>query len=193
MLEQHIIDRILEAARTILQRDGVSQLTFRAVAREAGISVGTLAYYFESRAKLLETLLDAHHDEFGKMAQSVLELKKDEIEENLETIRALVRYAFDRQADNRLRIATWMVEWKIPPDRADSSSALLHRATSGLDTDRWSPVERLVVMQMLVYGTQIFAALAPEELCRVTTVDSPAEARQVVEATIGRMVSLLFS
>jgi AcrR family transcriptional regulator len=193
MSEQHVIDRILDAARTILQRDGVTQLTFRAVAREAGISVGTLAYYFESRARLLETVLDVYHDDFAAMAQSVLDLEKDEIEENLEAIRALVRYAFDHQADARLRLATWMTEWKVPSDRADASSALLHRATGQLGSDRWSPAERLVVMQMLVYGTQNFAAIAPEELCRVTTIESPTEARQLVEATIGRMVSLLFS
>ncbi len=193
MDERHVVDRILEAARAILERGDLSQLTFRAVAREAEISVGTLAYYFVSRAELLEALLDPHHDAFAKRAAPVLGLEQGEIGVHLDEVRALVRFAFENQANVRLRLATWMQSWGLPPDRADASSALLAKATEKLQSSRWSREERLVALQLLVYGTQHFAALAPDELARVTTLTSEEDARALVEATIERIVVRVFS
>ena len=51
-------DQILAAARTILHRDGVAQLSTRAVAAEAGVNLSLIHYYFRSREGLLLALLE---------------------------------------------------------------------------------------------------------------------------------------
>ena len=51
------VEDILECARGILVTEGIAALTTRRVARELGISVGNLAYYFASKDDLLQALI----------------------------------------------------------------------------------------------------------------------------------------
>lgn len=44
---------ILEAAKRVVQRDGVTMLTYESVAQEAGVTKGGLLYHFPSREALL--------------------------------------------------------------------------------------------------------------------------------------------
>lgn len=49
-------DHILEAAKRIVQREGVTALTYESVAVEAGLTKGGLIYHFPSREDLLRGL-----------------------------------------------------------------------------------------------------------------------------------------
>ena len=51
------VEDILTCAQGILVREGIAALTTRRVARELGISVGNLAYYFASKDDLLQALI----------------------------------------------------------------------------------------------------------------------------------------
>ncbi|MFI5936835.1 TetR/AcrR family transcriptional regulator [Actinoplanes sp. NPDC051494] len=51
--------RILEAAMRVIERDGVTAVTFEAVAAEAELTKGGLLYHFPSK----EALLDALHED----------------------------------------------------------------------------------------------------------------------------------
>ena len=51
-------DRLLDAASTVLLRDGAHALTLDAVAAEAGVSKGGLLYHFKSKAQLLDALVE---------------------------------------------------------------------------------------------------------------------------------------
>ncbi len=48
---------ILDAALSLLARDGVSGLSIRAVAREAGVALGLVGYYFDDKASLIRAAL----------------------------------------------------------------------------------------------------------------------------------------
>ncbi len=50
-------DRILEALKAVLVRDGSTAVTLEAVAAEAGVSKGGLLYHFRSKEALLDGLL----------------------------------------------------------------------------------------------------------------------------------------
>lgn len=54
--------RILESARTIVERDGMEALSFRQTARAAGVGLGTVRYHFETQEALLEACLDLYHE-----------------------------------------------------------------------------------------------------------------------------------
>ncbi len=49
---------IIKTAQSILLREGLASLTTRRVARELGISVGNLAYYFASKESLLQAIIE---------------------------------------------------------------------------------------------------------------------------------------
>lgn len=63
-------EQLLVAARTVLVRDGLDDLTLRAVAAEAGVHLSTLQYIFHSRAELVDALVervlaDARYGQFA--------------------------------------------------------------------------------------------------------------------------------
>lgn len=61
--------RILEAARTVLIRDGYDATTMRAIASEAGVAVGLAHYHFDSRRQLLEEVVAGIRDHFLGLAE----------------------------------------------------------------------------------------------------------------------------
>jgi AcrR family transcriptional regulator len=50
-------DHLLDAAESVAVRDGVSRLTFDAVAAEAGVSKGGLLHYFTTKEQLVEGMV----------------------------------------------------------------------------------------------------------------------------------------
>ncbi|RYD31266.1 MAG: TetR/AcrR family transcriptional regulator [Verrucomicrobiaceae bacterium] len=55
-------DLLLDAAETVAAREGVSRLTFDAVAAEAGVSKGGLLHYFSSKEQLIEAMVQRSAD-----------------------------------------------------------------------------------------------------------------------------------
>ncbi len=51
---QPVRERLLDAAEQVVARDGVSNLTLEAVAREAAVSKGGLLYHFPTKSALVE-------------------------------------------------------------------------------------------------------------------------------------------
>ncbi|MDR6640675.1 TetR/AcrR family transcriptional regulator [Paenarthrobacter nitroguajacolicus] len=49
--------RILEAALELLSRHGISGINMRAVAREAGVALGLVNYYYEDKSSLISAVL----------------------------------------------------------------------------------------------------------------------------------------
>lgn len=62
-------DSILKAASSIVQRNGVAQLTLEAVAKEAGISKGGLLYHFPSKEALIKGMVDKLNESYGAEIQ----------------------------------------------------------------------------------------------------------------------------
>jgi len=50
-------DRLLDAAEQVVTRDGISNMTLEAVAREAGVSKGGLLYHFPSKSALVTAIV----------------------------------------------------------------------------------------------------------------------------------------
>ena len=50
-------DRLLDAAEAVVARQGIANLTFDAVAAEAGMSKGGLLHYFRTKDRLIEALV----------------------------------------------------------------------------------------------------------------------------------------
>jgi AcrR family transcriptional regulator len=57
---------LLDAASTVIRRDGPQALTLAAVAAEAGVSKGGLLYHFKSKRELLDALVARWMDDFER-------------------------------------------------------------------------------------------------------------------------------
>jgi AcrR family transcriptional regulator len=64
---------IAEAAMRLFRRDGYDRTTMRAIAQEAGVSVGNAYYYFGSKEHLIQAFYDRMQDEHADAAAGVLE------------------------------------------------------------------------------------------------------------------------
>jgi AcrR family transcriptional regulator len=64
--------RILDAALSLFRREGYDRTTMRAVAREAGVSVGNAYYYFSSKEHLVQAFYDGLQEEHAAAAAEVL-------------------------------------------------------------------------------------------------------------------------
>jgi AcrR family transcriptional regulator len=56
--------KLLDAASTVIRRDGPQALTLDAVAAEAGVSKGGLLYHFRSKRQLLDAVVERWLDDF---------------------------------------------------------------------------------------------------------------------------------
>lgn len=64
--------RAIEAAFSILTRDGVGGLTFDSLARESGISKGGLLHQFRTKQGVLYALLEHQRQQFEQIARSYI-------------------------------------------------------------------------------------------------------------------------
>lgn len=64
--------RILASAMTLFRRDGYDRTTMRAVATEAGVSVGNAYYYFSSKEHLVQAFYDGLQVEHAAAAEEIL-------------------------------------------------------------------------------------------------------------------------
>ena len=64
---------IVDAAMRLFNRDGYGRTTMRAIAAEAGVSLGSAYYYFGSKEHLIQAFYDQLQTEHEAAAQRVLE------------------------------------------------------------------------------------------------------------------------
>jgi AcrR family transcriptional regulator len=58
-------NRLLDAAATVVHRDGAQALTLDAVAKEAEVSKGGLLYHFKSKHDLVQAMVERWLEQFG--------------------------------------------------------------------------------------------------------------------------------
>jgi AcrR family transcriptional regulator len=69
--------RIVESALRLFQENGYDRTTMRAIAKEAGVSVGNAYYYFNSKEHLVQGFYDRIAELHGQRSQAVLSTEQD--------------------------------------------------------------------------------------------------------------------
>jgi len=82
---------IVEAAETVFLAQGFAEARMADVAKAAGVSVGTLYNYFESKELVFASLIQIRHSEFFELMQSALSVPVNE-PTPLHLMRALFQY-----------------------------------------------------------------------------------------------------
>jgi TetR/AcrR family transcriptional regulator, cholesterol catabolism regulator len=121
--------RILEAALDLLSRHGISGVSMRAVAREAGVALGLVNYYYDDKTSLIRTALHRVDEHDLKLVAPDPSLAPDE---QLRT--ALRRVAGAELLTTRylsLRLHLWALA-QADEDYAEINAAAFDRYLDGL-------------------------------------------------------------
>jgi AcrR family transcriptional regulator len=82
--------KILEAALSLFMERGFEATTMRAVAEEAGVSLGNAYYYFESKEELVQAFYERSHQEHLAATAPLLEGERDFRKRVLATLHAKI-------------------------------------------------------------------------------------------------------
>jgi AcrR family transcriptional regulator len=174
---------ILDATLRLVAAQGADAVRLRDVARESGVSVGSLQYYFDSRDQLIREAFDQH-------AREVV---------------ALVTLAGDVSATPRARLHAVLEAATLRPDLRGSSALWMEFVTAGLHDEQLRALLenayeawRDMLADVVRAGTETgeFRPLLPPETvvaCLVALIDGfeLAVAIDVADATPAAIVGKL--
>lgn len=180
------MDAIVAASRTILQQEGASGLSFRKVSKRAGVSVGTIAYYFPDRAALVEACLDAHHDWVADELARLVGLRSAgaSLEEVVkEAVQSAFRAMVSDQETLRLRRIRALEEGELDQRRRSHSLRPALDAVAALWTAQGASAdEARLCCQSMIFLVTRYALLSDDELLELTGAEEMAGARKRAEA-----------
>ncbi|HEX3865480.1 MAG TPA: helix-turn-helix domain-containing protein [Gemmatimonadaceae bacterium] len=184
-------DRVLAAARELLEANDAEAFSVDAVARRAGVSRMTVYNQFESKAGLLEALFDSLAAR-GAMTRMSAVFQQRDARAALDDFVALFGefWTESRRAHARLRAAA-----TADPEldraltlrnerRRDGLSVLVRRLSN--ESKPIVPRDRLVTVLFVLLGFDTFDALAGDS---GTPVDVVPVVRRLVRATLGLSAS----
>tara|TARA_B100001750_G_scaffold213399_1_gene195853 strand:+ start:823 stop:1431 length:609 start_codon:yes stop_codon:yes gene_type:complete len=183
--EAHPIDRILEV---VTGHEG-GGLSVRAIARKAGLSPGTVTYYFASRSALMDAALERYHSVISDLVEGWMR-KKGKARAGV-LVEQLVGHLFHSRSDVRRRIGTWVESWSLPQRRQRQMEHLLDITTREPWGAGWSEQDRRVIVQCLTWGAQHFAALEDEDLVALVRASGRVEAQAAVSDALARLADAL--
>jgi len=102
---KHDTDRILDAARALVLRDGPRAASVAAIAAESGAPVGTLYHRFGNRDGLLAATWLRALERFGARALAAAQGESDPVDSAVGMARAAVAFARDLPEDAQLLLS----------------------------------------------------------------------------------------
>lgn len=152
-------ERILAAALEEIEERGGPHVSFRGVAARAGLSTGTVQYYFGSKDELLEACLDGYHARMADVVDRLVAMAKARTDEPRpvleEAVRTLLRFVETEHALVTLRLALNETQGELPPSRQQEFLGFLLHRVADVIADLGVGLER----QELVLTTQALTAV----------------------------------
>ncbi len=180
---------IVQSAIGVLTEHGPNDVTLRRVAKESGLSMGTLTYYFSNRLELVEACLDVHaqHITGGIMAFHAAATSGD-VDAALihDQVGRLVDIAFADRMFLQLRAASLGEKQKYHPTRlADHVLPNLELAATTLGQAlNVEPLQMRLATLTFNYAIARYAVLSDEELVALVGIADPDAARKAVRTHI---------
>jgi len=84
---------ILEAALTLIQKEGYEKANMRAIAESAGLSLGAAYYYFPGKDHIIQAYYEDNFARYLPLAEEIIEQGKDFAATYTEVLAALYRTA----------------------------------------------------------------------------------------------------
>ncbi|MCK6472796.1 MAG: TetR/AcrR family transcriptional regulator [Planctomycetes bacterium] len=113
---------LVEAAETVIYREGYHQAHMQQIAREAGCAAGTLYLYFKSKEELYQAMVTRHTEAITDQLRVAMATKRDPVEQLKAKTVSLLDYFNRHRAYFRVSFT------EAPGGRADIKSNLRDRA-----------------------------------------------------------------
>ena len=180
MSHEGVFERILKSAKNVL-RDR-SRLTVRAVADDAGISPGTVTYYFRSVPQLIHELGRGY---FAR-GQHVLEGLRSAVDTAVveREVRGAVQHAFDN--------AAYLRTVDRDADAARSEHRARLREHPALNGSAKASRQRKAMALLFMLGIDELACLSDEELIAWSGAASIDEAKTFLADTIAHAATVVY-
>ncbi|MCB2291635.1 TetR/AcrR family transcriptional regulator [Clostridium sp. CS001] len=94
--------RIIQAAKCVISRSGISGATMRGIAEEAGLSTGAIYHYYSSKEDILYEVMDESLSETVRIAQESKSLERS-LNELIEEIYENIIKRFEKVDENRIQ------------------------------------------------------------------------------------------
>ena len=187
-------ERILAAAiDEVRETDPPTAISMRAVATRAGVSLGTLQYYFPTKEALLEGCLDGYHTRLAAMAQRLaVEVQGGQVPPGRPTVehvmRSLYRFARVERAFGRLRVITTAQRGELPPERQGALMGDMIVEAARVLRPHVTVAERDVRLAVALFAASLFrlAGMSSGEAARLTETETSADADRVLEEYLVR-------
>jgi AcrR family transcriptional regulator len=101
------LDRIVDAAATVVASQGVHGASIRVIAAEAGVSTGFITHYFADKSELMERLLTETNLKAARRVTRAIAAE----EAPLEQLRAAVDALLPLDAQRRREWQVWVAVW----------------------------------------------------------------------------------
>lgn len=166
-------EKILAAARVVIEEKGVDSFSLRAVAAKAGVSLGTVTYYYPNRSALVEACLESLHT----LHREAIELVSRGLSEGrsfAEMASALVDSLFPRLLDERewirVRMLGILKDDGLPERQRNRVLApAVELGAAQLEaTTKLNTAEARMMVNALIFVVSRFAILSPVELLLLT-------------------------
>ena len=152
------VESILQAAREIIEREGVRNLTTTRIAERAGISVGAFYEYYSNREAVLYDLHRQVSTGIGSFAEALA--RHDGAESPSESVRLAVSHLYGAHQTHRPLLLDIV---GTVPELQGRLDAVIHDSHGGGEGGQWP--RRLCFANVLVTGAiRKFLAGPPREL-----------------------------
>ncbi|MCA9648220.1 MAG: TetR/AcrR family transcriptional regulator [Polyangiaceae bacterium] len=180
-------EAILSAAMTIVSESGPTTLSLRGVARKAGLSTGTVSYYFSSLDALCEACLDGHYDRMRVLALKHFQRLADSTpaEVTAEATRELYRFGMVERPILLLQLSRLAEHGgHTVQRRVNHHRNMMRNVAASVGTDTWLKI------QSLVFAATRYLCLSEEDLLLFTGANTLAEAHDRIEQHLVDMALL---
>lgn len=153
--------KILEAASSIVQNDGILDLTLEAAAEQAGVSKGGLLYHFPSKDALIEGMVQHLMQNYATNIKK--EADRDTVEKGRWT-RAFIKETFQQSTPDKNMDAGLMAAAAINPELLKPIQDAYEEWQQNIEQDGFNPINA-TILRLAVDGlwfSEIFS-LAPLE------------------------------
>jgi AcrR family transcriptional regulator len=181
-------DAILEAAERSIAEDGVEAASLQAIARRAGVAVGTIYNHFEDRRDLFRALFDAHRAEILAAVDATLKAHaREPIADQLHSFARTFFEHYERRRDFfRVAVATESLRREMLVDKAGRFRPLILE----LEQRALRVVQRGVRDKQLRADAAQFLAPAFVGMLRATLLSRLADQRAPLHDEAGHIVAL---
>jgi AcrR family transcriptional regulator len=159
---------ILAAAKSRFHRYGIQKTTMQEIARDAGLSVGTLYLYFKNKDEILLACTQAFREEHARSIDLILK-SNDPADEKLRAYicdRFRAAKSTREGTDHAAEIARAVI--RLDPQRIESESSLMmstiaYILQSGCDAGMFQPVDLEKDVEIFAYSIAYFFPIAGKE------------------------------